>query len=189
MMQKTTRKKTAALRLLLLIPVLGGVLFSFAMDLKPKPNEMINTTEIDQVKSTSDIPNGFPIDSVFYSADLSDLPPIPVHFMTNTYPGIDITSKKGWSVVTSADGVVKEVSLDNKDYGKYVLVEHNEEYSTLYASLGAVLVKPGDPVNQGEKLGTVGTSMVVWRYGHTTILVPTAHHPYPYSARLLNQIL
>ncbi len=173
MMQKTTQKKSAVLRLLLLIPVLGGVLFSFAMDLKPKPKANHSTPEIIQTPFTSDVPNGFPIDSVLYSVDLSDLPTIPVHYMTNTYPGIDITSKKGKSVVTSADGVVKEVSLDNKDYGKYILVEHNDEYSTLYASLDAVSVKPGDPVKQGEKLGTVGTSMVVHAVARA---IPRVHY-------------
>jgi len=161
MMQKTTSKKTAVLRLILLIPVMGGILFSFAMDLKPRPKESISSLERVQAVAVAGQPNGFPIDSVFYLGDLSKLPPIPVLYMTNTYPGIDITSRKGRTVISTADGVVKEVVLDDKHYGKYVLVEHDQEFSTLYASLSEVSVKAGEKIKLGQKLGAVGTSMPV----------------------------
>ncbi len=161
MMQKTTQKKTAVLRLMLLIPVMGGIIFSFAMDLKPKPEVSDSSQAIVQKPSVTDQPIGFPIDSVFYSVDLSDLAPIPDLYMTNTYPGIDITSRKGRSVIASANGIVKEVSQDDKNYGKYVLIEHNERFSTLYASLSEISVGPGDQVKLGQRLGAVGKSMVV----------------------------
>ena len=73
-MQKTTRKKSAVLRILLLIPVLGGVLFSFAMDLKPKPkvdSSIVKTT----YTRPANPPTGFPIEGVkdkiytWYSVD------------------------------------------------------------------------------------------------------------------------
>lgn len=71
--------------------------------------------------------------------------------------GIDIGAKKGASVLVVAPGLVKHVGM-MKGYGKIVLVDHFGGYTTIYAHLSTALVKKGDEVALGKKIGTVGES-------------------------------
>ncbi len=45
-----------------------------------------------------------------------------------------------------------------KGYGKIVLVDHFGGYTTIYAHLSTALVKKGDEIAVGKKIGTVGES-------------------------------
>ena len=47
---------------------------------------------------------------------------------------------------------------NNKVYGKFIVLEHAGAYESLYAHLSAILVKQGDRVQQGEKIGEVGST-------------------------------
>lgn len=71
--------------------------------------------------------------------------------------GIDIAAKKGAAVLVVAPGVVKHVGM-MKGYGRIVLVDHMGGYATIYAHLSSALVKKGDEVPLGKKIGTVGES-------------------------------
>lgn len=71
---------------------------------------------------------------------------------------IDIAAQPG-SFVTAADrGVVIRAGWNDQGYGRFVVVDHNIDYVTLYAHLDQVLVAEGDVVGQGEILGTVGST-------------------------------
>lgn len=64
-------------------------------------------------------------------------------------------------VWAAADGVVVHVANDagSSNYGRYVVVRHDLEgspYFSLYAHLGPVRVKPGQVVEKGEELATLG---------------------------------
>lgn len=41
-------------------------------------------------------------------------------------------------------------------YGRHVVVRHPKDVRTLYAHLDTVTVKPGQAVQEGQKIGTVG---------------------------------
>jgi septal ring factor EnvC (AmiA/AmiB activator) len=43
-----------------------------------------------------------------------------------------------------------------KGYGNLIIVDHGNEYVTLYAHVKEILVKEGDDVRQGERIATVG---------------------------------
>ncbi len=68
----------------------------------------------------------------------------------------------GSPVFAAADG--KVVAVDNNDvsiwkkyqYGKYVLIEHNNNLSTLYGHLSAQAVKVGAIVKKGDLIGYLG---------------------------------
>ena len=70
------------------------------------------------------------------------------------YPGGDL----GKPVVAAAPGtVVTAVVGPNKpSYGQYVVIDHGNDESTLYAHLDSVLVTVGQVVQAGTQLGTVG---------------------------------
>jgi len=70
--------------------------------------------------------------------------------------GIDIIPKEDKDPVAIAEGVVKEIE-DRDTKGYFITVEHNG-YSTVYGYLTKVYVNEGDKVEQGTKLGTLGTN-------------------------------
>ena len=43
-------------------------------------------------------------------------------------------------------------------YGRFVVVDHNIDYITLYAHMSEVLVQEGDIVGKGDILGKVGST-------------------------------
>lgn len=62
-------------------------------------------------------------------------------------------------VVAAAPGVVSVAdSVDNSGYGKWVLIDHADGESTIYAHLSSVTVDEGQRIDQGAQLGTVGTT-------------------------------
>ncbi len=71
--------------------------------------------------------------------------------------GIDIVAPDGSDVRATADGVVSDVGR-YADYGRSIDVDHGQGFATRYAHLSAVLVRSGDRVARGERIGTVGAT-------------------------------
>jgi murein DD-endopeptidase MepM/ murein hydrolase activator NlpD len=69
--------------------------------------------------------------------------------------GVDLAAPRGMPVHATADGVVVDAGWHG-GYGNLVEVQHPNGYSTRYAHLSAILVRPGTPVKQGDELGRVG---------------------------------
>ncbi|TCW87305.1 peptidase [Burkholderia sp. SRS-46] len=74
------------------------------------------------------------------------------------HTGVDLAAPSGTRVDAAADGTVSFVGTDPGGYGKYVIVDHADGYSTYYAHLSAYAhgLKVGEPVRQGQRLGSVG---------------------------------
>jgi len=74
--------------------------------------------------------------------------------------GIDIATEDGepFAVIASLSGTVEEVKEDPL-LGNVVILTHESDVKTYYASLGEVEVKAGEKVKQGEKIGTAGKSL------------------------------
>lgn len=74
-----------------------------------------------------------------------------------THTAIDFTSSDQ-NVYAAADGVVKEIGHNDLD-GYYVIISHEEGYTTKYLSLAeTVSLKANDKVEQGQLLGKMSTS-------------------------------
>jgi murein DD-endopeptidase MepM/ murein hydrolase activator NlpD len=70
------------------------------------------------------------------------------------YPGGDL----GRTVVAAADGTVVTARLgkNKPSYGQYVVIDHGNGESSLYAHLDSVTVTVGQVVEAGTQVGTVG---------------------------------
>lgn len=78
------------------------------------------------------------------------------HFGTVvSHPGLDILAQSGTPVVSVAAGNVVFAGW-LKGYGQLVIIDHGDEYHTLYAYLAAVKVVAGDTVAAGAVIGAVG---------------------------------
>ncbi|HET7343032.1 MAG TPA: peptidoglycan DD-metalloendopeptidase family protein [Methylomirabilota bacterium] len=77
-------------------------------------------------------------------------------FGTRTFRnGVDIEAGEGREVAAVFGGHVIYTGWF-KGYGNLIILDHDNEYYTLYAHIADILVKEGDDVKQGQKIGTVG---------------------------------
>ncbi len=72
--------------------------------------------------------------------------------------GIDIAAKKGTLVKSSGSGNVTMAEDDLYYTGGTIIMDHGHGISTIYSHLENVLVSVGDNVNQGDIIGTVGST-------------------------------
>ena len=72
--------------------------------------------------------------------------------------GIDLKAPTGTPVIATANGTVIEVKEQPDGYGKYVIIEHADNYQTKYAQLSEFKVSVGSQVKQGNVIGLVGSS-------------------------------
>ena len=72
--------------------------------------------------------------------------------------GIDIAAKQGTIIISSGTGVVTMAEDDLYYTGGTIILDHGHGISTIYSHLENVLVSVGDQVNQGDVIGTVGST-------------------------------
>ena len=68
--------------------------------------------------------------------------------------GLDIAADEGVVIGAFADGTVREIG--ESDYGNYLIVDHADGFSTLYAHCSSISAAVGDEVKCGEEIARVG---------------------------------
>jgi murein DD-endopeptidase MepM/ murein hydrolase activator NlpD len=77
-------------------------------------------------------------------------------FGTRTFKnGVDIAAGEGTDVAAVYPGHVVYTGWF-KGYGNLIILDHGNDYFTLYAHVADMLVREGDDVKQGQRIGTVG---------------------------------
>jgi murein DD-endopeptidase MepM/ murein hydrolase activator NlpD len=71
--------------------------------------------------------------------------------------GIDIAAEKGTPVLASARGIVKQ-SGEKGRLGKHVSIIHADGTTSKYGHLSRALVRVGQRVRQGQKIGEIGST-------------------------------
>ena len=72
--------------------------------------------------------------------------------------GIDIAAKQGTMIKSSGSGVVTMAEDDLYYTGGTIIMDHGHGISTIYSHLETVMVSVGDKINQGDIIGTVGST-------------------------------
>ena len=72
--------------------------------------------------------------------------------------GIDIAAKQGTMIKSSGSGIVTMAEDDLYYTGGTVIMDHGHGISTIYSHLENILVSVGDKINQGDIIGTVGST-------------------------------
>jgi murein DD-endopeptidase MepM/ murein hydrolase activator NlpD len=72
--------------------------------------------------------------------------------------GIDIAAKQGTMIISSGAGVVTMAEDDLYYTGGTIIMDHGHGISTIYSHLENILVSVGDQINQGDVIGTVGST-------------------------------
>lgn len=73
------------------------------------------------------------------------------------HKGADLAAPSGTPVLAFKPGRVAFVGTMS-GYGKLVIVDHGGDFSTYYAHLSSMRVRPGQPVGMGESIGAVGST-------------------------------
>ncbi len=83
----------------------------------------------------------------------------PVLHTIRAHRGTDYAAPTGTPVWASGDGKVKFAGW-NGGYGKVVVIQHGQKYSTKYAHLSRIKsgIRPGKKIRQGQTIGYVGTT-------------------------------
>ena len=72
--------------------------------------------------------------------------------------GIDIAAKQGTMIKSSGSGIVTMAEDDLYYTGGTIIMDHGHGISTIYSHLENVMVSVGDQINQGDIIGTVGST-------------------------------
>lgn len=83
--------------------------------------------------------------------------PDPLNGMYEQHAGIDISAPEGSMIRAAAPGRV--TFADSMDgYGKTLIIEHYDGYTTLYGHCSRLLANVGDTVQQGQTIAKVGST-------------------------------
>lgn len=87
----------------------------------------------------------------------------PQIYNNNGHNGVDFRAPVGTRITSALSGVVKgtgdtDAQRGCYSYGKWVLVEHSNGLSTLYAHLSSILVSSGQSVSTGQIVGYSGNT-------------------------------
>ncbi|GGB39185.1 peptidoglycan DD-metalloendopeptidase family protein [Fictibacillus barbaricus] len=73
------------------------------------------------------------------------------------HKGIDIARPSERSILAADNGTVVFAGWDG-DYGKKIIINHNNGMRTIYAHLNSLSVSTGDVVQKGSKIGVMGST-------------------------------
>ena len=72
--------------------------------------------------------------------------------------GIDIAGNEGEAVYATDAGVIVYAGWNNYGYGNMIMVDHGNNFQSLYGHLSAINVICGQSVGQGEVIGAIGST-------------------------------
>lgn len=159
MMTRINSGKLSKIKFLLVIPLVAILLMAFSIDIS-KEIVIEKSISITQVQTNS-VPSIFPVkkvDGVGISSGFG-MRKHPFSKKEMMHNAVDIKAPEGTPVYSTADGLIRKVKQNHKkgqSYGKYIIIDHEGGYSTLYGQLLNYNVKEGQEVKQGDVIGHVG---------------------------------
>jgi len=79
----------------------------------------------------------------------------PIEGEERFHYGLDISASHGDDIFAFAGGEVITAEYSDS-YGNYIVIRHDDTYSSLYAHCSKLLVSRGDAVSAGQKIALVG---------------------------------
>ena len=101
----------------------------------------------------------------------------PIHKRVMPHRGTDYAANKGTPILAAGDGKVSGARQNNAS-GRYVVIQHGEQYTTKYLHLSAFAkgIRAGSSVKQGQVIGYVGaTGWATAAHLHYEFLVNGVH--------------
>lgn len=83
-------------------------------------------------------------------------PSYPFRKSIGEHSGIDIRASQGSTLMATASGYVARVKFDGSTNYGYIMIIHDDTYSSVYGHVSAVSVKEDQYVTQGQVIGRTG---------------------------------
>lgn len=74
----------------------------------------------------------------------------------NDHYGIDVVASMHRDVLSAHEGYVIYAGNDYRGYGRLVIIDSGQGWSTFYAHLDRIFVKEGALIQRGSSIGTIG---------------------------------
>lgn len=103
----------------------------------------------------------WPLDNVFITQQFGKTSSSGRLYSSGTHDGVDFRAAIGTPIRASLTATVLEVNhgaVANCQYGKWVLLKHGNNLTTLYAHLSEISVQKGDVVATGQVIGYSGNT-------------------------------
>jgi len=72
--------------------------------------------------------------------------------------GVDLANRVGTTVKATMSGTVIVLGDQPLGYGKYIVIRHERGFQSLYGHLSKIVVRNGQRISQGQKIGEMGSS-------------------------------
>lgn len=72
--------------------------------------------------------------------------------------GVDLANRTGTPVKATMSGTVIVIGHQPLGYGNYIVIRHERGFQSLYGHLSKILVRNGQRISQGQKIGEMGSS-------------------------------
>jgi murein DD-endopeptidase MepM/ murein hydrolase activator NlpD len=129
----------------------------------------------------------WPLDNVLVTQQFGRTVDASRLYQSGTHDGVDFRASVGTPVKAALSGTVYEINhgaVPYCQYGKWVLVKHNNGLTTLYAHLSNISVEKGQAVSTGEVLGFAGnTGYATGPHLHFTVYASDAVSLKQYSCK------
>ncbi len=126
---------------LMIIPILGFLVMSFANPIGEKPEVFpIRKGEYDKI-------------TAYFGVKMLN----PVTKKEVIHNGIDLKAKGGVSVLSTAGGKVLKAA-NEEGWGNLVVIEHGDGFESWYAHLQEFKVETGQEIQKGQLIGLVGNT-------------------------------
>lgn len=101
----------------------------------------------------------YPLNEVTITQEYGYTNSAKILYKTKFHNGVDFEAPIGTPVFAADDGEVIAVGNNGRlQYGKFVLIKHNNNLATLYAHLSKQVVQKGEIVKRGEVVGYSGNT-------------------------------
>ncbi|MFZ6024161.1 MAG: M23 family metallopeptidase [Bacteroidota bacterium] len=82
----------------------------------------------------------------------------PIYKDRRAHMGMDFTAPRGTPIYATADGVISDAGFNTGGFGNRVVINHGNNYQTLYGHMYRIKARVGQRVKRGEVIGYVGNT-------------------------------
>lgn len=121
---------------------------------RQKLAELEKEEKLEKLEKEGTVVFSWPVPSQIITCPFHD-PDYPYRHIIGEHSGIDLRASQGTPVRAAASGYVAQAKHGGMGYS-YVMIVHNETFSTLYGHLSEISVVQGEYVRRGEVIGKSG---------------------------------
>jgi murein DD-endopeptidase MepM/ murein hydrolase activator NlpD len=158
MMTRIRTSRFAHIKLTLILPVLAILLMSFSFEKAPL-DLLSNQPPLTPGNTDPEFVLPVKADKGIYFASGYGNRVHPIERVEKMHNGVDIAGPEGTPILAVANGVISKI-VEVKGYGKYLVIDHANGFSSLYAQLSSYAAKQGQTVKRGELIAYMGQSGV-----------------------------